>query len=117
MGKIFLVSLFITFGFYGAAAEFKTKGDLIVGVFDFSSALPAQKVAESAEKLKVADPNFINITVAEIHKNTYGIYFTYRSNEKINTPDKLVEMAKPLFKEHGKHYEGQHISNSTIVIK
>lgn len=31
--------------------------------------------------------------------------------------DQIIEMAKPLFKDHGANYEGHHISNSTIVIK
>lgn len=98
-------------------AEKALQKNLIVGVFDFSAATPAAKVAEAAEKLKKSDSNFSSIIVAEIHKDTYGIYFTYQSNKKIDTPDKLTEMAKPLFADFGEHYEGQHISNSTIKVK
>ena len=99
------------------AAEKALQKDLIVGVFDFSSTTPATKVAEAAEKLKKSDSNFSSIIVAEIHKDTFGIYFTYRSNKKVDTPDKLTEMAKPLFADFKEHYEGQHISNSTITVK
>lgn len=99
------------------AADKSLQKNLIVGVFDFSSATPSAKVADAAEKLKKSDSNFSSIIVAEIHKDTYGIYFTYRSNKKIDTPDKLTEMVKPLFADFGEHYEGQHISNSTITVK
>lgn len=110
--------VFITLvSFSTFAAEKSLQKSIIVGVFDFSSATPATKVAEAAEKLKKSDSNFSSIIVAEIHKDTYGIYFIYRSNKNIDTPDKLTEMAKPLFADFKEHYEGQHISNSTITVK
>jgi len=119
MQKVFNLIVVCSLLIYGLsyAGELAPNKKLIVGVFDFSSKATASKVAEVAEKLKQLDNHFESIIVAEIHANTYGVYFTYRSNEKINTPQKLTDALNDVLKEKGNLVEGHHISNSSIIVK
>ena len=117
LSKLWGCVFVIAFSFSAFAGPKKLETNLIVGVFNFSSEAQAEKIAEAAEKIKKSDTNFSSIIIAEIRKDTYGIYFTYRSNKKVNTPDKLIGSVIPFFADFGRHFEGQHISNSTITIK
>jgi hypothetical protein len=110
---LFITLLFLSVNTFSADA----KSNTIAGVFNFSPGVLLKQVSEVAEKLKKLDPNFSSIIVAGIDKNAFGIYVSYKANDKIWRTNDLSKLVKSAASSLKSGYEGYSLGGEAIVIK